>query len=247
MAFRRRARSFRGRRRRLHWEQDRVINCHQFFNIAKNSTCNELCNQAPQFSSMNLDAFPLLTMTIPFQAAPFRVPSTMATRKMLFGGMKFESLWSLNSANFFDSEDCGQPLAALAFQMTIFEAIVVLPLQQSSFVAPAYIPVLASTAQQSEDLGDRLLWKRLTILRAIGTGFTITPTLDESRYDTAGGQQVVKVRAAVDDRHGIFMVRQFVHDIVFGTDPPCNNGSLGGCIIPLINDLWGTMFYRAQG
>lgn len=241
MAFKRRARGFRRSfRRRRRWEQDRIIQCRTHFDLALNSIC---CRQTlvPPQETVNIDAFPLLTMTIPFTAAPERYPSTLATRKMIEGGFKFESHWLFNPDDIVQGELCTVALNNLRFFLTIWEAIVILPLAEGSTFAPAYLPVLACASQQGLDLADRVLWKRMTVLPCWGLtatgGFT---QLQANIRDTNGGPQVVKVRAAVDDRHGIFMVRQFVHDVFFGDQP------IGECFMDVANDLWMTMFYRAS-
>jgi len=252
MAFKKR-RMPRRTRRRVRWEQDRVIGCRTHYNVARNATCHELCTipRTPPFNStVFVDVQPLLTMTIPFSASPERYPSTMATRRMIFGGMKFESHYSTDPEEWFDAEDCGTPLNSLSFNLSIWEAIVVLPLAQGSTFAPEYIPVLTDPSVQGQDLGDRLLWKRIMQLPMWGlhSPLAVFPQLEGTVMRCQNsGPQVVKVRAAVDDRSGIFFVRQFVHDVVFG-DPdelPCQT-TVGGCDIPVFNDFWGTLFYRAR-
>lgn len=241
MAFRK----FRGRgrprfRRRVRWEQDRVVQCNRVFNVATDAVC---CTGSPVGSVTFLDAFPLLTMTIPFTAAPERYPSTLATRKMRFGGMKFQSDWQTNPQEWFQGENCNTNISALAFVLKIWEAIVVLPLAEGSTFAPAYIPELACAAKQAIDQADRVLWKRITMLPMWGFGILeVLPQLEHNQRNTEAGQQVVKVRADVDDRHGIFMVRQFVHDIA-----EFANGNDIDCFIPVVNEMWGSLFYRAIG
>jgi len=249
MAFRRKGFRFPRRRRfRTRWESDRVISCSTPYNVAKNATCTNICTD-PTLTSTIIDVVPLLTMTIPFQAVPNRFPSTMSTRKMRFGGMKFQSSYWTDPAEWFDSEDCGVPIVALTFVLSIWEAICILPLAQGSTFAPVYIPELANPAQQGADLADRLLWKR--ILHLPMWGFTpatqALPQLEHTGRESADVPVTVKVRTAVDDRHGIFYVRQFVHNVAFGNAPPCNDpGELGGCNVPVHNNFWGTLFYRAS-
>jgi len=232
----------RGRRFRRRWETDTVIQCANVFDLAQNQPC---CKQtfAP-FCDPVIDAFPLLTMTIPFTAAPERYPSTLATRKMIFGGMKFQSDWWVNPQEW-SGDGCpgfGGGLANVNWVQKIWEAIVVLPLQQGSTFAPDYLPVLACASQQSGDLADRVLWKRVTMLPCWGFDIVqVLPQLEINQRNTEAGPQVVKVRAAVDDRHGIFMVRQFVNDIVWQND--CG---LGDCTVPLHNELYGKLYYRAR-
>jgi len=230
MAFRRAKRGFR-RRLRRRWETDRVIQCRQTYEMYEQMTC-----LVPK-----TDAFPLLTMTIPFQAAPERYPSTMTTRRMIFGGMKFQSVWILDPAETTTDVDCDPNPNNLAMVISIWEAIVVLPLLEGSTFAPAYVPILTSPAVQGTDLADRVLWKRLTHIPFWGLGVSggFFPQLEFTNRNVEDGQQVVKVRAAVDDRHGIFMVRNFVHDVFGLTPSPL-------CKIPMKNDLWGNLYYRAS-
>lgn len=246
-----RRRFVRRRRFRTRWETDRIIQCSTAYNVAKNATCSNTCVSpaTPGVTSQLLDVIPLLTMTIPFQAVPVRLPSTMATRFMRFGGMKFQSSWWTDPGEWFDSENCGVPISALMFVLSIWEALVILPLAQRSNQAPAYLPALADASDQSADLGDRLLWKR--VLHLPMWGFTpatqALTQLEHTGRESADVPQVVKVRTRVDDKHGIFLCRQFVHNIVFGGNAPCNDpGDLGSCNIPVHNNFWGTMYFRAS-
>jgi len=239
MAFVRKRRGFR-RRMRRRWEQDRIVLCDNRLPMEKTSPC---CKQV--FGTecpTNVDAIPLLTMTIPFSVAPERYPSTMATRKMIFGGMKFESHWWVNPQDW--TGDGCPSFANFNFVVKIWEAIVILPLQQGSTFAPAYLPDLACAVDQASDLADRVLWKRVSMLPVWGFDIVqILPQLETSKRDQDGGQQLVKVRAAVDDRHGIFLVRQIVHDLVLtSAQDPCG---LFDCSMPLHNEFWGSLFYRA--
>lgn len=215
---------------RRRWETDTVIQCTNQFNVYDTMTCT-----APL-----VDAFPLLTMTIPFQAAPERYPSTMATRRMIFGGIKFQSIWFTDPAEWETTVNCDPPPSALQFFLRVWEAIVILPLLEGSTFAPAYVPILTSAALQGTDLADRVLWKRISHLPMWGLGVTggNFGQLESTIRDTADGQQVVKVHASVDDRHGIFMVRNFVHNLVLDANPTC--------VIPVHNDMWAKLYYRAS-
>lgn len=241
MAFKRRASRPRARRRRTRWEQDRIVECNFRHEVARNAIC---CPTAPAAPNTQIDVIPLLTMTIPFTASPERYPSTMTTRRMIFGGMKFQSDWWTNPQEWAGDDNCTVNFATLTFILKIWEAIVVLPLQEGSTFVPDYLPSLACALLQGEDEADRVLWKRVTMLPMWGTQFPVSlPQLEFTNRNTESGFQVVKGRAAVDDRHGIYLVRQFVHDVFF--EPP--GGPDDGCSIPVFNELWGTMFYRAQG
>lgn len=240
----------RRRRFRTRWETDRIIQCSTAYNVARNATCSNQCASpaTPGSTSQLLDVIPILNMVIPFQAVPQRLPSTMATRFMRFGGMKFQSSWWTDPAEWFDSENCGTVINVLSFVLSIWEAIVVLPLAQRSNLAPAYLPALADASDQAADLGDRLLWKRVLHLPMWGFNFSqVLPQLEHTGRDSADTPQIVKVRTRVDDKHGIFLCRQFVHNVVFGTNAPCNDpGELGQCNIPVHNNFWGSLYFRAS-
>jgi len=231
------------RRRRRRWEQDRIIGCQTPYNMARASPC--CTTGGPIVCQPFIDAFPLLTMTLPFTAAPERYPSTLATRRMIAGGFKFQSDWWINPQEW-SGDGCPGTFGGMAnvnWVQKIWEAIVVLPLAEGSTFAPAYLPNLACAAQQGVDLADRVLWKRVTMLPCWGFDVAqVLPQLEFNQRNSEAGPIVVKVRAAVDDRHGIFMVRQFINDIVW--DPAdCSNTD---CTVLLHNELWMTMFYRAS-
>lgn len=216
------------RRRQTPWETTTVIQC---FN-------NSLTLQAPTCNAPSIDVIPLLTMTIPFTAAPERYPAAVGTKALIFGGMKFQSEHQLDPTT--DVSPGGDPSIVndVAALIHIWEAIVFLPLLQASTFAPAYLPVLTSPAQQSVDYADRVLWKRITHMPfwGLGVGAPISPfpQLQSTVRDTAHGQEVVKSRCRIDDRHGLFYVRNAYWDVVLPA----------GDLVSPKWDLYAKMFWK---
>lgn len=204
MAFRRRFR--RGfRRRGTPWETTTVVQCFG----------NSLPITAPTCTLPTIDVIPLLTMTIPFQAAPERYPATVGAKALIFGGIKFQSEHVVDPSS--DTIAGGDPsiLHDVAALIHIWEAIVLLPLAQGSTFAPSYLPVLSSPASQSVDFADRVLWKRISHLPFWGLAVSNNfPQLESTIRDTAHGQEVVKTKCRVDDRHGLYYVRNAFWDVV---------------------------------
>lgn len=141
----------------------------------------------------------------------------------------------------------------LVFFLTIWEAIMILPFAQG-IQAPAYLPNLtdASAGGQQADLADRVLWKRITLLPMWGLNVPFGnqfPQLTATMRDTAAGPQRVKSRARLDDRHGLYYVRNFVHDIFFPSSfvrENCGTVAPHNGIIPVINDSWFKVFYHSR-
>lgn len=191
-----------------------------------------------------------------------------SSKFVVFDGMKFQSEYMHDPL---ETVDCSNPnpavnpnASALAFILTIWEAIVVLPLGQGSTAAPAYIPNFPQGIFQEGDTADRVLWKRLSNLNIVG--FKAFPLVANSNPDSTlryqgSGPVTVKSRVRLDDRHGLFYVRQFVHDIFFGGVAPAltcgqvdcdecdpDNAALTFCgMIPVLNDFWAKMYYHVRG
>lgn len=260
MAFRRRFR--RGfRRRRKGPETYTVRNCRSCINVYGRSPCNESLT----------DAFLLLSMSSPRNPVSDPTELTVPANKAItLKGMKFQSLHHHDPQ---ETQDCfAQPpvdfpgSSQLAFILTIWEAVMVLPFVQGSTTTPAYLPNLTGGSLQLGDLADRLLWKRLShlyvqgtqSLASFGVGFVLNPD-STARYNTEN-PVAVKAKCRLDDRHGLFFVRSFVHDIFLPFTPknfpsPCpsidcdtcddnNNPECG--TIPILHDFWAKLFYSVS-
>jgi len=240
--FRRKRSTFRrsgGRRRRTKWETRTVIQCRtvkELYTDDMQCTANQsqeaILLIAPNMLSSPTEPFPLIS------------PSG---RGVTVGGIKFQA------DHFFDpAAVAGQPSLCdpspndIAFVLTIWEAIVYLPLaegvgQGGAAPVPAYLPNLVSPTFQGDDVADRVLWKRILHLPwwgiAIGNG--VFPQLVESQSQNLEHQVAVRSRAWLDDKHGLFYVRQFVHDLVLTPAP-------GVCNLPLFLDAWFKVFYKAR-
>lgn len=192
-----------------------------------------------------------------------------ANKFITLDGMKFQSDWRYDNSLVLDC-NCPTPNFASASHwqttLSIWEAIMVLPFVQGSNTVPAYLATLTGGALQQGDLADRVLWKRITTLRIYGQNAlpgTSIAWIDESSDRQGHGPVVVKTKARLDDRHGLFMVRNFVHDIFYPFSPrgiggcgliDCDACTAGACLnqlptcgsVPIFNDFWAKLFYHAR-
>lgn len=203
------------------------------------------------------------------QRAPTLADTTELTsgsdKFIVFDGMKFQDDW------FFDNSlvvDCNCPnpsfpnASAVQTVLSIWEALMVLPFVQGSNTVPAYLPVLTSGTLQLGDLADRVLWKRITNLRIFGRnslpGSQIS-WIDVSNDQQGHGPVRVKARAKLDDRHGLYLVRNFVHDVFWPFQPtgqcnltdcdscsPCDNSTRNCGDIPIFNEFYAKLFYHSR-
>jgi len=149
----------------------------------------------------------------------------------------------------------------LVFILSIWEALMVLPYVQGSNITPAYLPNLTSGSLQQGDLADRVLWKRITQMRIFGIRAAVGPLpfLEITDFFTGHGPVAVKSRVKLDDRHGLYLVRNFVHDIFlpFSAGGPCatdfdcdncgsNNDQPSCGVIPIENNFYAKMFYHSR-
>lgn len=229
MAFRRRFPRRVLRRRRRSPETYTIVLCRQTSNVYETTTC----------SDADTHSFQILG---PIQETSSLDPTTaravVETKSHTLKGLKFQAEWSTNPDDWLGNT-CDPDPFNITFNLTIWEAIVYLPLQQGSKTLPLYIPNLTGPAQ-SFDLADRVLWKRLSMLPMWGAGVTGgVPQLEFTARDTAAGPQVVRAKARMDDRHALFYVWQFVHNVVLQSDPV-------NCVIPVTLDFWAKVFYNTN-
>jgi len=260
MAFRRRFRKFRRRRRGP--ETYTVRQCRTCINVYGRSPCNEAVTDATLLLSMSTPRNPVSDPT---------ELTTPANKAITLKGMKFQSLHHHDPQ---ETQDCFNPppinnpgSTQMAFILTIWEAIMLLPLVQGSTSVPAYLPNLTGGSLQLGDLADRVLWKRLShlyvqgtrSLASFGVAFVLNPD-STARYNTEN-PVVVKTKCRIDDRHALFFVRSFVHDVFLDFTPdnsplPCpaidcdacgsNNDSPSCGNIPILQDLWAKLFYSVS-
>lgn len=188
---------------------------------------------------------------------------------IVFDGMKFQDDWRFDNS-LVVSCNCPNPqfpnADAVQTTLSIWEALMVLPFVQGSNTVPAYLPNLLSGSLQQGDVADRVLWKRITKLRIFGVNAlpgTQIAWMDESTDRTGHGPVVVKSKVKLDDRHGLYLVRAFVHDVFwpFSVDLSFGCGGIdcdacgnGGCnnttrecgVLPVFNDFWAKLFYHAR-
>lgn len=242
MPFRRRfpmRRSFR-RRRRLP-ETYTILQCR---------TCANVCRDSPCVSPFT-DVFEILTMNTKKSPAFNEEISSPSDKFLTVDGIKFQSEFHSDPN---DWATCSGllPFSALnaTFFLTIWEALIVLPFAQGSQV-PAYVPNLTAPTFQVGDLADRVLWKRLTLMPMWGLNTTGgVSQLEATMRDEGHGPVVVKSRVRLDDRHGLYMVRCFVHNLVTGAVPSgcasnCDTNPFS-CSIPVNIDEWFKVFYHTR-
>jgi len=247
MAFRRKG-FRRMRRRRRPPETYTKIACFGCENIYHNATCNEPI----------IDVIELLTMRTPrnqiLDTTELAAPSN---RALTVKGISFQLEYDTNPD---DWQVCAgarviNPTASgLTFFLHIWEAIVVLPLQQGTFL-PSYLPSLSSATLQSGDTADRLLWKRHTLMPLWGRATTGASQLEGTMRDEGHGPVRVKSKVRLDDRHGLFLVRNYVHNVVIATsgDPGFTCDSQTDCdnfpewdIVPINHHLWMKLYYNVS-
>lgn len=214
---------FRGRRQRGP-ETYTVVQCRQATGVWQDAPCSD-----PVF-----DAFLLMgpAPSVGFDAST--AAATVGQKANVVQGIKFQVEHFIDPSTAIDGDVGGQP-SFNAFILTCWEAIVVLPLLVGSKTLPAYFPDLSSNTQ-SADLADRVLWKRISHMPFWGFQ-RIPDQLQTTVRDTGAGPQVVKANARLDDKHGLFYIRNFVHDLVIG-------GSDG--TLPVMMDGWFKIFYRTR-
>lgn len=230
MAFKRR--SFRGtRRRRASPETYTTIQCRNTVEVYANMPCG----------GARLDVFPILLPFMSPGAADTTAGAVVGQKANVLKGLRFSAEHFTDPGEWIDGDGCtlATPCPSLtAFILTIWEALVVLPLALGTKTVPAYLPDFTVSAFQGADQADRVLWKRVTHMPMWGlqtTGFT--PQLQTSVRDTDHGAQTVKSSVRIDDRHGLFYARGFVHDLVIAP-------FIGS--IPVHLDFWAKTFYSTR-
>lgn len=255
MAFSRRRRTFRRRRRRLP-ETYTLRACRQCFNVFGSTTCTNPLTDATLILSMATQRNPTLVDTTELTSG--------SDKFIVFDGMKFQDDWLFDNSLV---ADCNLPnptnpnASSVQTILTIWEALLVLPFVQGSNTVPAYLPNLLTGSLQQGDVADRVLWKRMTNLRLFGRNAlpgTQIAWMDESTDREGHGPVVVKSRARLDDRHGLYLVRNFVHDVFWPFSANgdcvgvpdcdnCDNNEVRECgIIPVFNNFYAKIFYHAR-
>lgn len=244
MRTHRKFRSFR-RRRRAGGETYTIGDCRHCVNVYNDTTC----------SNPNIDMIELMTMGSP-RSPIVTDPVTVAADKHLrIRGIRFQSEFLHDPAQSLQCFSCDPAPADLAFVLTIWEAIIVLPLSQGG-QAPEYLPNLTNAGSQKGDLADRVLWKRQSYLPIWGinvpAGNTF-PQLEGTFRDTAAGPQEVRSKVSLDDRHGLYYVKNYVHDVFIGSGSSSTDcfvasdcSSPNKCSIPILNDCWFKIFWTSS-
>lgn len=203
-----------------------VLQCRQSVNVWIDAPCSD-----PVF-----DIFLLMgpAPSVGFDAST--AAATVGQKANTVLGIKFQVEHLIDPATAIDGE-IGPVPSFNAMVITCWEAICVLPLLVGSKTLPAYFPDLSANSQGA-DLADRVLWKRISHMPFWGLQLIPSQQLQTTVRDTGAGPQTVKARARLDDKHGLFYVRNFVHDIVTG---PGADSTL-----PINMDGWFKIFYRTQ-
>lgn len=227
MAFRKGTRMFRrNSRRRAGPETYTVMTCRQSTNVWVNSPCSDPLTIA--------SAIMLPSPNVGLDATT--AAATLGQKALTIYGIKFSAEHFIDPGAALDGEIGPLPTVAVFF-ITLWEALIVLPLLEASKVIPQYIPRITQL-QQTADLADRVLWKRVTQMPYWGLNANAGFQLQSTVRDTDHGNQVVKANCRLDDRHGLFYVRAFVHD------QAGLSGSDGQ--LPVVMDSWWKLFYRPR-
>lgn len=233
MVFRRKFGGFKGRSRirRAGPETYTMVQCRSELNVFGDLPCTA----------------PIIQLTPIMVPTPTAAPTDPSTATATIGekaktvfAVKFQSEYLTDPGAWIDGLPCDPCPGFLAFILTIREAIMVLPLFPGSKLLPAYLPNLTSN-EQSFDTADRVLWKRIVHMPMWGLNTTGgVPQLQTTVRDTAAGPVVVKSSARLDDRHGLFFVRNYYHDLALGipADPTTR--------IPVQWDAWFKTFWKPR-
>ena len=255
MAFSKRRR-FHRRRRRLP-ETYTHRSCRTCFDLFGASPCTNALTDMTLLLSMATQRNPTLVDTTELTSG--------SDKFIVFDGMKFQDDWRFDNSLVRDCF-CPNPnfpnASSVQTTLSIWEALVIVPFVQGSNTVPAYLPNLLSGSLQQGDVADRVLWKRITKLRIFGVNAlpgTSIAWQDESTDRMGHGPVVVKSRARLDDRHGLYLVRNFVHDVFwpFSANGDCTTFDCDNCngcenedracgVLPVFNDFWAKLFYHAR-
>lgn len=221
-------RSFR-RSRRKGPETYTLVSCRNTVNVMVNAQCSQ--NQLVQADTIFIPN-PALGSSDPTTAA-----AVIGEKSKVVMGIKFQSEFAHDSLEDLFTVDCpATPYAQ--FLLTIWEALVCLPLLAGSKTLPAYLPTLTAATQQF-DVADRVLWKRISLLHIYNTGNN-GPNIVSTWGGASAGAQVVKSRFRLGEHQGLFYVKQFVHNIDFSEAIPAQ------CLIPVTNDAWFKVFFKTS-
>lgn len=195
-----------------------------------------------------IDAFEIMTMHTPRNAISDATEVTAGSdRFVTVAGIKFQAEHLHDPAESLGFPSCDPSPLQLAFLLTIWEAIVVLPFAQGTQI-PAYLPDFTSAINQTGDIADRVLWKRLTQMPIWGLNVTTIPQLEATIRDVGHGPVAVKSKVRLDEKHGLYYVRNFVHDLAVGTQPipSCSaNPTTNPCTVPIQMDAWFKTYVHA--
>jgi len=176
--------------------------------------------------------------------------SNPSDRFVVVKGIKFQYEMTLDPLEVLRPQTCDPCPDFTAMIIAIWEAIVVLPCAQGSSSVPLYLPTLTSANLQGGDLADRVLWKRISFLPFWGTNSSpgaAFPQFTGTYRDEGHGPVVVKSKVRLDDRHCLFYVRNFVHNVVVGSPviDPCDTGPVLG-VVPIRAHGWFKTFYGTR-
>jgi len=239
MARSRFRRTFRRRRRRS--ETYTTIQCFGCLNLYSAYTC----------SSPLIDVFMVAGMSLPRSPADVTQVTNAGARFLVVDGIRFQAEYTHDPSESLSCPSCDPFSTAVAFNLRIWEALVVLPLNQGTTNVPAYLPNLTTALGQTDDQADRVLWKRITIMPIWGLNTTGgVPQLETTIRDMGHGPVAVKSKVRLDDRHALFYVRNYVHDLALtpGQSSNCTVNCTTGptCSIPIQHDMWFKTFYHTR-
>jgi len=235
------------RRRRSRSETYTTLQCMPCVNVWADMPC----------SAPLIDMVELMSMRTPRGPADTTEVSNPSDRFVVVKGIKFQSFHSIDPLEVQRPEICDPCPDFAAFLIRIWEAIIVLPSLEATSNAPAYLPTLTSMLTQGGDLADRVLWKRLSILPYWGTNsspgsnsFPANFSVTAHTAPEGAGPVVVKSRVRLDDRHALYYVRNFTHNVVVGVpvagSDNCEDTTPDIGTVPVRNDSWFKIFYATR-
>lgn len=220
-----------------------MLECRHCDNVWRDSTCN----------SPFVDSFTLMSMATQRSLVDVTEISNPTDRFVEIAGIKFESIYHHDPNETLGGTQADPQPFDVAFNLSIYEAIVVVPVAQGTTNVPNYVPILSSANFQSGDIADRVLWKRISFLPIWGIningGIFPFPQLTATIRDTNAGPQVVKSRVRLDDRHMLLYVKNYVHNVVTGANPQnsgCDQSPTAFGSIPVRHDAWFKIFYTTK-
>lgn len=207
-------RTFRRKFRRSRFDLQSSLYCRLGFQVSAVSTCTVPTAYATMLAG------PFTTLPNQNLASP---GAFIGAKNWTFGGAHFQIEWSINPALWSFQSSTAVDIIEL------YEAVCILPLLEGSITSPAVLPRFTNTAAgfQVGDAGCRVLWKRINIMPFWGSAVIPSIQLQSTMRDEGHGPQIIRAKARMSEREGLFHVFNVVH----GQSDPALPG-------PVVLDGW---------